>query len=94
MLVGRFPNATVNGLVDIATTALTPAKFGSAELGSKSLANLVCKLLSHAVDKRIDHRLWESSVLPRHYLEYAATDAYAHLLVFQVHLIAPSTIAR
>ncbi len=41
-------------------------------------------LSNHDIDKRIDHRMWADKPLSTRHLNYASTDAYAHLFLYQM----------
>jgi predicted RNA-binding protein Jag len=73
----RFPEATINATVDVATIVKS-----AGYTGSMSLQGMAHAVLGAHVDKRIDHTGWQGPLGERQ-LRYAATDVYVTMSIYQ-----------
>ena len=60
------------------------------QLRKTKLGYLIGEIFGEYLDKSIDHRWWEAPKLSSRQLEYAATDAWAHLRIAQTAAIMPA----
>ena len=81
----RFPSIKLQGTVELATY------MAPLQLGTKALDKMVLLALDLKLDKRIDHRFWETTMMFVRQRRYAANDAFAVVqLLAHAHAAGPN----